>query len=425
MTHYYHLSPSHTLQMRSDGRFGETDYGLKPQIYSEEFPHLPYVPTASHPNYPYSFLWRALETSDLESDTMQSRPHERRALTDRAHGLVGFQTAMLCSQARYVAGLVDGRCPRNLLRRFYQRINLAQSRILLLPEHTSYLQLCLLWGQLQRLGLEIAAYMEFTNIHYRAFSPSPNSTTWYVGAVTTEETIVSQLHQHGVPVWHLKSSPVAHTHIPPFRSCLQPTLAPTSSMLPVLGEYDIFDSTIMDAIDEIDSRFAMDSSAYHIQTLPNTSRNAIPTSLVLPSYHEHADANSASRTHRFQPCKLLHIHPNVMRLMDSTRSEAPTPVGLNVFRGGPTTGVPTSRKRTRVVRRPRSMPYTQTLAYTSPRSTLPFPPNPHIPRLRSHEKSAHAHELGSRSSRMASSRSGHGSRRSIYQCTGVAGLSNP
>ncbi|KZS97333.1 hypothetical protein SISNIDRAFT_463246 [Sistotremastrum niveocremeum HHB9708] len=239
--------------------------------------------------------------SDLAPDPLQSHPSNRRVLTDRAHGLVALQTQMLCGQARYVAGLVDGRCPRNQLRRFYQRIKFAQSRILLLPEHSTYLQLCVLWGQLQLVALEIAAYMEYTNIHYRTFSPSPDSTTWYVGAVTTEETIVAQLHQHGVPVWHLQSFPIVHTNVPPFVSCVQPTLAPTSSELPSLGEFDIFDARVMDAIDENDARFAMDSSAYAIQTLPNSSRNSIPTALVLPSPHERPECEPAARTHRYQP----------------------------------------------------------------------------------------------------------------------------
>ncbi|KZT31510.1 hypothetical protein SISSUDRAFT_1067697 [Sistotremastrum suecicum HHB10207 ss-3] len=57
----------------------------------------------------------------------------------------------------------------------------------------------------------------------------------------------------------------------------------------------------MDAIDENDARFAMDSSAYAIQTLPNSSRNSIPTALVLPSPHERPECEPAARTHRYQP----------------------------------------------------------------------------------------------------------------------------
>lgn len=171
MTLYYPLSSSHTIQIRSDGRYGYADPGIQPQVYLMDYPHLPYTPTALHPEYSrYSFLWRPLEMSDLAPNPLQSRPSNRRVLTDRAHGLVALQTQMLCGQARYVAGLVDGRCPRNQLRRFYQRIKFAQSRILLLPEHSTYLQLCVLWGQLQLVALEIAAYMEYTNIHYRTFS---------------------------------------------------------------------------------------------------------------------------------------------------------------------------------------------------------------------------------------------------------------
>ncbi|KZT32015.1 hypothetical protein SISSUDRAFT_1067267 [Sistotremastrum suecicum HHB10207 ss-3] len=275
------------VQMRSDGRYGSSDYTARPQIYFADYAHLPYIPTAEHPAYSgYHLLWRRPSATDLDpfvsgegraGSTLS--PAIRATLTESLKGLANDVDEGIQS----IRPLID---PKVLEHCFYL-INHVRARLTLLNQKMPWYELCRLWGQFQRYWLELAGMQQYLRrtvdpmALYQDASPLP--VDCFVGAFTDDRIVAKSLSTAGVPVWLIIPSESVDGDVPIIRAHVYPSppplIAPSlgnglspRSAWNSLGLIARGDPKSIVLRRQSDDQFMPNSSALEIQNAPTSSR---------------------------------------------------------------------------------------------------------------------------------------------------------
>ncbi|KZT32350.1 hypothetical protein SISSUDRAFT_552080 [Sistotremastrum suecicum HHB10207 ss-3] len=294
------------IQMRSDGRYGDADYTARPQFYFPEYPHLPFIPTQSHLDYAgYKIMWRGLTPEDLEPILTHSNPSLRRLSPSTRDSLTTCMTSLLDDLDGYIASIRPLVSPPTLRHAFYL-INHPRTRLHFAKQKMPWRDLCRIWGQFQRVWLEIAGMHEYLKVQFgRDVEPRLHPAESFLGAFTEQEDIARTLFASGVPVWRLSPHDPMHANIPSIAHHIYPALpalCPSSlgnvgdnNPWEPLGSFLRTDPSSVARRHREDNEFMPNAQALHVQTLPTSSRSELGSVENQRHLSHRAERNGASQ----------------------------------------------------------------------------------------------------------------------------------
>ncbi|KZS86834.1 hypothetical protein SISNIDRAFT_541114 [Sistotremastrum niveocremeum HHB9708] len=302
------------IQMRSDGKYGDADYTARPQFYLSEYPHLPFIPTQRHLDYAgYQIMWRGLTPADLEPILPHSNPSLRQLSPPTRDTLTTCLTSVLTDLDEYLAA-IRPLIPQPILRHAFYLINHLRARLYFATQKMPWRDLCRIWGQYQRVWLEIAGMQEFLKMQFgRDLEHPGRPVESFIGAFTDEEDVARKLFASGVPVWRLSPRDMIDSDVPCIPQHIYPPLPPLHPMSlglgtentpwEALGSFSRTDSSSVARRHQQDIEFMPNSQVLHVQTLLTSSRSELGSVEQKRHLSHKADRGEPSQraAHRHHP----------------------------------------------------------------------------------------------------------------------------
>ncbi|KAG6848329.1 hypothetical protein H0H93_001147 [Arthromyces matolae] len=209
---------AHDVVMRADGRFYTDDRTLWPQLFCPQFEYICVIPRKPYPhvpNHPLAILWWTPTKSDFvpvdEAVLSQYNGAPEgvvlgRLKDERIARLRVYKDKCVAEAHKYT--LSHGL--RTLPGILEQSLRHHWARITAVP--FTFREMILHVAELQRICLDIQAFLDFTNIYLpRLYMPDEQLNHLPVehqlmGAVTESEVDLHQLVKMRIPVWHLRPS---------------------------------------------------------------------------------------------------------------------------------------------------------------------------------------------------------------------------